>query len=94
VVQLVESVSADRGRNGEFDRHAEARTVVVRTSVRATSAREERQRVLTAETARAQLERSAGALASASPAARAALVPLARRSRADLNFNLRAMTAP
>ena len=95
VVQLVESVSARMivDELAEFERHLEARTVVVRDLGSGNErALKSAQRVLTAETARAQLERGAEtSLANATPVARAALVPLAKALlRANLNFNLRA----
>ncbi len=95
VVQLVESVSARMivDEMAEFERHIDARTVVVRDLGSGNERTlKSAQRVLTAESARAQLERGAElALAKATPAARTALVPLAKALlRANLNFNLRA----
>ncbi len=95
LTQLVESVSARMivDETAEFERHVEARTVLVRDL----GSGNERtlktpQRVLTAESAREQLERSAeSALAGVPPATRTALVPLAKAMlRPNLNFNLRA----
>jgi len=95
VAQLVEAVSARMivDETAEFERHIEARAVVVRDLGSGNERTlKSAARVLTAEGARAALERaSATALASASPAARAALVPLAKALlRPNLNFNLRA----
>jgi hypothetical protein len=95
VVQLVESVSSRMivDETAEFERQIEARVVVVRDLGSGNERTlKSAQRVLTAESARASLERvSAATLASATPAARAAIVPLAKALlRPNLNFNLRA----
>lgn len=95
VVQLVDSVSARMivDEAADFERNLESRTVVVRDLGSGNErSLKSSQRVLTAESARAQIERSsADLLASATPAARAALVPLAKvLLRPNLNFNLRA----
>jgi len=95
VEQLVETVAARMivDDTAEFERHMEARMVVVRDLGSGNErALKSAQRVLTAESARAQLERvSETALASASAATRVALVPLAKALlRPNLNFNLRA----
>ena len=95
LLQLVDSVSARMivDEASDFERNLDSRTVVVRDL----GSGNERtlktsQRVLTAESARAQIERSAAdSLANAPPALRAALVPLAKvLLRPNLNFNLRA----
>lgn len=95
VALLVESVAARMivDETAEFERHIEARTVLVRDL----GSGNERtlkspQRVLTAETARELLERGAeSALANSPAGARAGLVPLAKALlRPNLNFNLRA----
>ncbi len=95
VVQLVESVSARMvvDETAEFERQIEARVVVVRDLGSGNERTlKNAQRVLTAESARAALERASEiVLANATPAARAAIVPLAKALlRPNLNFNLRA----
>ena len=95
LVQLVESVSARMiiDETAEFERHIEARTVVVRDLGSGNErALKSNPRLLSAESARAQVDRTAAdGLASVPPATRAALVPLAKvLLRPNLNFNLRA----
>jgi cyclic-di-AMP phosphodiesterase PgpH len=95
LVQLLESAS---GRmivddTAEFERNAEARTVVVRDISTGTERTlKTGKAVLTAESARSLLDKAAGELLGAgSPAAKAALVPLAKTLlRSNLSFNLRA----
>jgi len=95
---LMQLVEATAGRmiiddTADFDRHVESRTVLVR-DLGSGNERPLRpnQQVLTTDAARAQVERNGQfVLANAPPAARAALVPLARALiRANLSFNLRA----
>jgi hypothetical protein len=77
----------------EFDRQAVSRTVVVRDLVSGNErALKPNAHVLSTESARALVEKNAAELlTSASPAARAALTPLARALvRPNLSFNLRA----
>jgi len=92
---LVESVSMRMivDETAEFERQMEARVVVVRDLGTGNERKlKSAQRVLTAESARAAVERdSVTTLASATPAARSAIVPLAKALlRPSLNFNLRA----
>jgi hypothetical protein len=95
LLQLVEGVS---GRmivddTGDFDRQAEARSVVVRDLGSGNERTlKPNSHVLTAESARGQVERVANeVLTNASPAARAALLPLGQALvRPNLSFNLRA----
>jgi putative nucleotidyltransferase with HDIG domain len=95
LAQLVDTAS---GRmivddTAEFERNVEARTVVVRDiSSGVERTLKSAKTVLTAESARAVLDKSsADVLARATPAARTALVPLAKALlRANLSFNLRA----
>jgi putative nucleotidyltransferase with HDIG domain len=95
LLQLVEGTAARMivDDTVDFDRQVEARTVLVR-DIGSGNERTLRPNphVLTTELARAQVDRAAvDLLAGASPAARAALVPLARALiRPNLNFNLRA----
>jgi hypothetical protein len=77
----------------DFEHQVEARSVLVRDLGSANErALKPNPHVLTTESARAQVEHNAvDLLASASPAQRSALVPLARALiRPNLNFNLRA----
>ena len=93
LLQLVEPVAARMivDDSSDFDRQADARTVVVRDLGSGTERTlKPDAHVLTDETARALVERNAADL-SLSSAARTALVPLARALvRPNLSFNLRA----
>jgi putative nucleotidyltransferase with HDIG domain len=95
LVQLVEAVSARMivDDSAEFERNLETRTVLVRDLGSANERTlKSNARMLTAESARAQVDKLASeSLESAPPAAKTALVPLAKvLLRPNLNFNLRA----
>ncbi|MFI5317359.1 MAG: HD family phosphohydrolase [Myxococcota bacterium] len=95
VLQLIEGIAARMivDDASDFERQADARSTVVRDLASGNErVLKPNPHVLTTESARAQVERGATeVLSNVSPAARAALVPLAKALvRPDLNFNLRA----